>query len=73
MAIKIYQKSEKKDTNVYLKFTKEGKEILVDSVTPDGEWIKSLISFTPLGLRIYVSAEYAGFPTDKDGRIKVVK
>ena len=71
MAIKIYQKSEKKDTNVYLKFTKEGKTTLVDSVTPNGEWIKTLCSFSSEGIQLFESAEDAGFPVDDVGRIIV--
>lgn len=74
MALKIYQelKKEKKDTNVYLKFTKEGKEILVDSVTADGEWIKSLCGFSSKGIQLYESAENAGFPVDGVDKIILV-
>ena len=74
MALKIYQelKKEKKDTNVYLKFAKEDKKILVDSVTAEGDWIKTLCGFSNEGIQLYESAESAGFPVDDAGRIIIV-
>lgn len=73
MAIKIYQEPKKEDKNVYLKLTKGGETILVDSVTSNGEWIKTLCGFGSKGIRLYESAENAGFPTGEEDRIKVVK
>lgn len=74
MAIKIFGESKQKEQDIYLKFEVDGDDgVNVDVVTKEGDWIRTLMYFTPKGLILCTSAEEAGFPTTKQGRIKIVK
>lgn len=74
MTIKIFGQTEPKSQNdVYLQLEVEREEVMVNSVTKKGEWLKTLLYFTEKGLIICADAENAGFPTTKQGRIKIVK
>ena len=73
MAIKIFGKSEQEEQDIYLKFDAESKDVAIDVVTKEGGWIRTLLYFTSKGLILCSGAEETGFPTTKQGKIKVVK
>ena len=72
MAIKIFGKS-KEGQDIYLKLEVDNEEVEIDVVTKEGDWIRTLMYFTPKGVVLCTGADLSGFPTTKQGRIKVVK
>ncbi len=78
MAVKIFRlNDEPEKPDVYLTLDTEGGEVgevSVDVVTAKGAWIRTLLTFTETeGVLLHTGANDAGFPTDKQGRIKVRK
>lgn len=74
MTIKIFGESEPETQDIYLKLEPDGDDgINVDVVTKEGDWVRTLLYFTPKGLILCTGAEEAGFPVTKQGRIKVIK